>query len=195
MSKKSQKDREKNFKQDKEERLLKIFSENEKKNVLQKLNERFGIKEIPGILVKSGNDRLFLFTGSLNKEEIREIEKTVFIERLGAYIGKIFTDKNNEEVIRLSIEGSQILGKKAEKNIVEINKEQTEEWMKGHELEINFKELKSSQEEKHQDKEKYALEKGFVIMKYQDNFLGTGKLSEEKISNFIPKNRRLKEKD
>ena len=31
-------------------------------------------------------------------------------------------------------------------------------------------------------------------MKYKDNFLGTGKASENKISNFIPKNRRLKEK-
>ena len=36
--------------------------------------------------------------------------------------------------------------------------------------------------------------KGFVIMKYKDELLGTGKASEEKISNFIPKNRRLREK-
>ena len=36
--------------------------------------------------------------------------------------------------------------------------------------------------------------KGFVIIKYKNEFLGTGKASEEKISNFIPKNRRLKEK-
>ena len=34
--------------------------------------------------------------------------------------------------------------------------------------------------------------KDFLVMKYEDNFLGCGKASEEKISNFIPKMRRLK---
>ena len=35
---------------------------------------------------------------------------------------------------------------------------------------------------------------GFLIMKHGEDFLGTGKASEEKIGNFIPKNRRLKER-
>jgi len=34
--------------------------------------------------------------------------------------------------------------------------------------------------------------KGFLIMKYKNNFLGCGKASELKIGNFIPKSRRLK---
>ena len=36
--------------------------------------------------------------------------------------------------------------------------------------------------------------KGFLIIKYKNDFLGCGKASEPKITNFIPKNRRLKEK-
>jgi len=32
-------------------------------------------------------------------------------------------------------------------------------------------------------------------MKYKNDFLGTGKASENKIGNFIPKNRRLKHKE
>ena len=39
------------------------------------------------------------------------------------------------------------------------------------------------------------IKKGFVIMKCEDDFLGTGKASENKIGNFIPKNRRLKYKE
>ena len=35
---------------------------------------------------------------------------------------------------------------------------------------------------------------GFLIMKYKDDLLGTGKASENKITNFIPKSRRLKER-
>jgi len=36
-------------------------------------------------------------------------------------------------------------------------------------------------------------ERGFVVIKYRDDLLGTGKLSQDKISNFIPKERRIKE--
>ena len=36
--------------------------------------------------------------------------------------------------------------------------------------------------------------RGMIIMKYKENFLGTGKASEEKIGNFIPKSRRVKER-
>ncbi|MCH8325462.1 MAG: hypothetical protein IIB83_02685, partial [Bacteroidetes bacterium] len=62
------------------------------------------------------------------------------------------------------------------KNIFELNKEQAELWMKGSELNIS------------------TGKKGFLIMKYKDNFLGSGKASAEKIGNFIPKSRRLKNK-
>ena len=62
------------------------------------------------------------------------------------------------------------------KNIFSLNSEQAEQWMKGHELQI-----------------KTGM-KGFVAIKYEEDFLGTGKASENKIGNFIPKNRRLREK-
>ena len=108
----------------------------------------------------------------MDEKEIRELESTVFIERVGIYFAKI--EENGE--MRLSIEGTQILGEQIRKNIFILNEEQLEKWMTGSELNI-----KSGM-------------KGFVIIKYKDEFLGTGKASEEKISNFIPKNRRLKKK-
>ena len=37
--------------------------------------------------------------------------------------------------------------------------------------------------------------KGFVVIRYKDDFLGCGKASAEKITNFVPKERRLKEKN
>ena len=37
--------------------------------------------------------------------------------------------------------------------------------------------------------------KGFVIIKHKKDFLGSGKASENKIGNFIPKERRLKKRD
>ena len=152
-------------------RSLKILKKKEKQNILEKLNESWGIKEIPGIIARRGEERLFLFTGEFEENKIRALESAAFVERLGIYFVKII---NNE--IRLSIEGTQIFKDQITKNIFELNEEQTEEWMMGRELLIKTG--------KH----------GFLVMKYKDDFLGCGKASAEKIGNFIPKNRRLKNK-
>ena len=148
-----------------------IFNKHETHEMLKKLNEQFGINEIPGSIVMKGSERMFFYTGSFGKDEIEAIETKIFIERIGIYLGKI-----EEGGIRLSIEGTQILGSQITKNFFEISEEQAEQWMKGHELNV-----------------KTGL-RGFVVIKCKSDFLGTGKASEEKIGNFIPKNRRLREK-
>ena len=57
---------------------MKILSEKQKKEIEEKLEERFGIKEIPGKIVMRGGESLFLYSGSLDEKEIREIEEIVF---------------------------------------------------------------------------------------------------------------------
>ena len=148
---------------------LKILNENQKREIENKLKKQFGIDKVEGIIVKRGEDRLFLFSGIFSTKEIKHLERIVIIERLGVYFANIFGGE-----IRLSIEGSQILKDQIKKNIFELNEKQAEEWMKGRELLIK------------------TGKRGFLIMKYKDDFLGTGKASEEKIGNFIPKSRRLK---
>ncbi|HJZ18973.1 MAG TPA: hypothetical protein VJ208_02610 [Candidatus Nanoarchaeia archaeon] len=150
----------------------KILNKAEKQEIESRLSEQFGVDSIPGKIIKSGKERLFLFTGDFDEKDIKSIEKLAFIERLGVYIARI--DEFGE--IRLSIEGTQILKNQITKNIFSLNSEQAEQWMKGHELQI-----------------KTGM-KGFVAIKYEEDFLGTGKASENKIGNFIPKNRRLREK-
>jgi len=151
---------------------LKILNIHEKKEIEENLIKRFGIKEIPGTLARRGAERLFIFQGSFDKKQIKELENAAFVERLGIYFAKLF-----EGEIRLSIEGTQLLKSQIKKNVFELNKEQAEEWMMGRELLIKT-ELK-----------------GFIVMKYKDNYMGSGKASENKIGNFIPKNRRLKNKE
>ena len=153
---------------------LKIFNKKEKQEIELKLNEQFGIKEIPGEIIMKGKEKLFLFSGSFNKRQIKILEGLTIIERIGVYLAKI--DERTKD-IRLSIEGVQILKDQIKKNVFEIPEELVEQWMKGQELNIK------------------TNKKGFLIMKYKDDFLGSGKASEEKIGNFIPKVRRLKEKN
>ena len=148
---------------------LKILKINEKKKIEKSLQEQFGITEIKGLLVKRGEERLFLFQGNLSPKEITELEKTIPLERIGIYFAKIIRDEP-----KLSIEGVQVLKNQIKNNIFELNKEQTEQWMTGQELNIK------------------TGKKGFIIMRYNDDLLGCGNASEEKITNFIPKSRRLK---
>ncbi len=152
---------------------LKIMNNNEKEEILGKLNKQFGITNIPGEIVMRGKERMFLFTGNFDKDKLRLLEEITPIERVGAYFAKRV---ENIDEVRLSIEGTQIFSDQIKNNIFELSDDQVEEWMKGRELNIK------------------TGKKGFLSMQYKGNFLGTGKASEEKIGNFIPKNRRLKEK-
>jgi len=151
---------------------LKILSQKEEKEIEKKLNQQFGIKKVEGIISMRGRERLFIFQGNLDEKQIRELEQTVPVERVGIYFGKFMDNK-----IRLSIEGTHLLKEQITKNIFELTKEQLELWMKGNELNIKTG--------------KHDL----LIIKHKDDFLGTGKASENKITNFIPKNRRLRERN
>ncbi len=152
---------------------LQIIPEKEKTEILEKLNQQFGIKKIPGLIARIGKERIFIYTGNLNKTQILNFEKNrIQIERLGVYFAKIQNDE-----IRLSFEGVQIFKNQIQKNYFEMDKKQMENWMHGQELNI-----------------KSGL-KGFVTMKYKNDFLGCGKASENKITNFVPKSRRLKFKN
>lgn len=149
---------------------IKFLTQKETKDILAKLKEQFGISKIPGILVMPGKERIFLYTGNLSEEKINKIEERIFVERAGIYFCK-------EELgeIRLSLEGVQLLKDQITKGIFELeNAEQLEQWMTGQELPI-----------------KTGLH-GVLAIKYKKDFLGCGKASENKIGNFIPKNRRLR---
>jgi len=152
---------------------LNFLSHKETQKIEEKLKLQFGIEKIPGQLAQRGKERIFLFQGSFKREDLKNLEFTAFIERIGLYFAKIV----NENEIRLSIEGVYALKDQISKNIFELNKEQAEQWMLGNELNIQ------------------TGKKGFLVMKYKDNYLGCGKASAEKIGNFVPKTRRLKQKN
>ncbi len=149
-----------------------FLKDKERKELEKSLNIGFGIKKIPGEVISAGGERLFFFDGEADEEGLRLLQECAPVERMGVYFAKIIAGE-----VRLTIEGTQIFQDQIKKNVFELNKEQAEKWMMGEELNI-----------------KTGM-KGFVIMKFEDNFLGCGKASEEKIGNFIPKTRRLKNKN
>lgn len=152
---------------------IEILHGTKRERVIDILDSQFGVKEVEGTLLKRGRERIFLFTGDFDYKEIQNLSKFNFLERLGVYFAK----ENERGELRLSIEGSQAIKNSATKNIVELTEDEMNTWMCGHEL------------------EKETGMTGFVLMKYKNDMLGTGNASKEKITNFIPKSRRLRDKN
>ncbi|MEX2017329.1 MAG: hypothetical protein WD876_02550 [Candidatus Pacearchaeota archaeon] len=149
---------------------IKILNSKEHGEIEKQLKEQFGINQIQGKIIKWGTERLLLFSGSLSEKEIENLEQDkVPIEKIGFYFAKIIKDE-----LKLTIEGTQALSPQITKNIYDLNSSQAEEWMMGRELQI-----------------KTGLY-GFIVMRHGNDLLGCGKASQEKITNFIPKPRRLK---
>ena len=92
------------------------------------------------------------------------------INNIGLYFGELRFGE-----LRLSIEGSQIVGPCAKKNVINIDNKQTQEWMQGNDIIVESKNLDLN---------------GFIIIKHKKDFLGSGKYKEGKILNYVPKERR-----
>lgn len=142
----------------------------EKRKIIEKLEGQFGIEELNFLLIESGKEKYRAFSGSLSKDEISKMSELTNIEIIGMYI---LREENNE--FRLSMDASLTLSKQIKKNIVEISKDDFEKWIRGFDLEIK-------------------VPRGVYIIKYQEDFVGCGKSNEEKIFNYVPKDRRLKTK-
>src|SRR3990167_7622870 len=141
---------------------LKFLNSKETKEILKLIEEQWGAKlKLDYTFAKNSKNRVFIVNKDINKIDFSKLR----INSIGMY----FCDLENE--IRLSIEGSQIIGPKATKNVVEVSEEQTKKWMKGGDLEIEDK----------------GNCNGFVIIKHENDFLGTGKFKEYRILNYVSK--------
>ena len=77
------------------------------------------------------------------------------------------------EQLRLSIEGSQLLGLHATKNICELDAEQVRTYFRGEEITLD-----PSQQPEGQP---------FLLLKYRNDFLGAAKCKDGKLLNYLPK--------
>ena len=144
-----------------------ILNSKETKDIILKIQDQYGnCPALDYAFLRSQREKLYVAN-----REVFDIDLTkININSLGIYFAE---DKNNE--IRLSIEGSQIIGPHAKKNVVDISDEEVKEWLHGHDLDT--------------DKEDTP---GFVIIRNKTDFYGVGKLKNKKIANYVSKVRRLK---
>ncbi len=146
----------------------KFIPSRELKEFFKLIDKQYG--KVPELFDKlafvKGKDKVYAVTRDLDKIELKKIR----INSIGLYIAEV---KN--EQLRLSIEGAQLIGPSAVKNVCELDEEQMKKWFKGEDLKVE---------------KEYE---GFTILKYGKDYIGSGKYKEGFILNFVPKARRLLE--
>lgn len=146
----------------------KFIKSSEKKQIESELEKIYGIQKLPYLLIEAGKRKIRAFSGSLLKEEIMALSKSTKIELVGIYL----ISKKDEEA-RLNFDAVSLLKDKINKNIIEINKEHFEKWIRGQDLELK-------------------IQKGTVVIKYENDLIGIGKSNGEKVFNYMPKERKLR---
>ena len=136
--------------------------------IIEALERQWGFTQpFEYVFIRNAKDNVYIIQRSLVDVHIDDLK----LNSLGIY----FCEIQKRGDIRLSIEGSQLIGPHATKNILELNDKEADEWMKGYEL------------------SKPTPLNGYVIVKHKGDFMGCGYVidSGDKIINYVPKTRRI----
>ncbi len=142
---------------------LRILNSKEKKKIIEQVKNHFGIEnlELDYIFLMSDERKVYLVSEDAARVELDMLR----VNSLGLYFGAF------EDNFRLSIEGAQLIGRKAKKNVVELNDDT--KWLEGNDIEVSG-------------------ENGLKIVKCKNDFLGTGQLKNGTLINYVSKERRIK---
>ena len=145
---------------------LKILNKREVKKILEVMKKQWECDiKMEYCFLMNNKDKIFIVNDDISRIDLDKIR----INNMGMYFGEM-KDSN----LRLSIEGSQLIGNSVKKNILELDDYELNSWVKGEdfvmETELN----------------------GFVLIKHKNDFYGTGRMGNGKLFNFVPKARRLR---
>lgn len=146
-----------------------IINRNEKEKIVEQLNKQFGIHELNYLLIRQGHEKIRAYSGNLSRDELSVLGENINIETLGIYLCK-----EEASGFRLSHDAPSLLKEQITKNVIELDDSRAQEWLKGHDIEIETDIT------------------GFVILKHNEFLIGCGKASNNRITNFVPKERRIR---
>jgi NOL1/NOP2/fmu family ribosome biogenesis protein len=156
--------------------MQRFIFKTEKKEILKQL-EYYGIDKLDYLLISTGKEKIRGYSGILSTDEIIELDKQIRIEIIGLYLLHNYKDE-----LRLSIDAITLLKNKITKNILRVNESQAKELFKGQDIPLTK-----------EDKENLKNEtKGFKVLEFKGDLIGTAKLTEDRIINYLPKERRRK---
>ena len=150
-----------------------LLDKTKKNKILDILEENYGILKMPHLFLKSG-DRIRVFSGNLSKEELNTLGKNLHVDLIGTKLGTIAEDnfRLSFDIMNLPIISSQIT-----KNIIEIDNEMSNKWLRGGNIDIIPN-----------------TENKFISIKNNDDFLGIARNHKTYLQNYVPKERKIKSK-
>ena len=159
---------------------LKLLNNKDVKHIKKRIKDIWDsdIETDYGYLL-SEKDKLFI----VNKEVAKIEWKNLRLSSIGITIGTY-----EEKGFRLNVEGSQLIGKHAKKNIVELDEDQIKRWLLGNDLDIDD-ELRVQIDKKIKDDKLDVKE--FLLIENNGDFYGTGRIKDDKILSFLSKSRKL----
>ncbi len=149
------------------ESFIEVLTKKDLKPINDYLKTHFGVQLENGFAyLLSTKNNLYMVTRQLQDVDIKRLR----ISSIGLYIGEW-----RKEELRFSIEGSQLLGHKASKSIIDLSSEEVGQWMRGQPL------------------NKITNETGYVLVRHNKDYLGCGRVKDGSLLNFVPKTRWVKE--
>lgn len=151
---------------------LRILNSKERKEFRQLLESQFGFTgELDGAILRNDKkEKYFLFTKDLAAFDTSALR----IDTMGLYVAAYMKGK-----LRLTIEGSQIVGPHATKNVIALNDEETAAWLAGANIPLDI--IEADVED--------IPDGSFVIVKHGEDWLGTGRKADAFLYNYVPKTR------
>ena len=140
---------------------LKALNSRELKEFYKELKDTYGFSsKFESIVLISSSDKYYLLSRDYAELDVSKLR----INNKGMYFGK-----KEKDGLRLSIEGSQLVG-----GGIELDEEGMKKWVKGVDV-------------------KFEKETGYVIVRYKKDVLGCGRIVNNFLRNMVPKERRIKE--
>jgi len=156
---------------------LKFLNSKERKEFYKSLEKTYGfLGELDGNLLLSPKEqKVYLLSGA----ELLEpgFDKELRIDRAGLYIAKYLSNG-----IQLNVEGSQLIGPRSTRHILEIDEDHLEPWVKGQDFDLSLGES-----------ERINGESGLFMVRFRDDFMGSAIIKEGKVRNQLSKIRWVKD--
>ena len=146
-----------------------LLNSKERKLIRKQLTEQFGIETIPNnvYFCIQKKDNVYI-----TNKELFDVDH--FLLRVSSF-GTVF-GTYTDEGFQLSIEGSQLVGSQATKNLLEVDPQQKETWLTGEDIEVDTSSFENQQ----------------ILLHHRTDFFGSAKGKKGKIKNNLPKSRIIK---
>jgi NOL1/NOP2/fmu family ribosome biogenesis protein len=144
---------------------LEVLNSKETKEITRHLREQFGFDgKLSFVFLRNNKERIYITTRNIENIDLKSLR----IDSMGLYFAKIYSDG-----LRLTIEGTQLIGPKCRKNVVSISLGQKHDWLLGKDIPVGTK------------------DNCFILLRWNNDYLGCAKVKNGVALNSVPSARTL----